>query len=193
MRLRQIDVAAGTSGPFRGPTHAQARDIGRDTLPAGDGWASYGGTTTGGAAADDDHVHTVTDRAGLVRALDHGSDTPEIIRIAGTIDADTDDDGLDRADHATGGYSLKKYLAAHSPRTWGSASPTGPQEEARQAPAARHGYPGDLLAIRNAYDGGSERDLTADVGWTPTLHTVIDSAAVADREVARGAGAGRIP
>ncbi|MET7652881.1 MULTISPECIES: hypothetical protein [unclassified Streptomyces] len=38
-----------------------------------------------------------------------------------------------------------------------------------------------------------ERDLTADVGWTPTLHGKIDSAAVADREVARGAGAGRIP
>ncbi|MET9505665.1 hypothetical protein ABZY42_28735 [Streptomyces sp. NPDC006622] len=188
MRLRQIDVAAETSGPFRVPAHAEARDIGRDTLPAGDGWASYGGGGTGGAAADDDHVHTVTDRAGLVRALDHGSDTPEIIRIAGTIDADTD-----HLDRATGGYSLKKYLAASSPRTWGSARPTGPQEEARQAPAARHGYPGDLLAIRNACNGGSERDLTADVGWTPTLHTVIDSAAVADREVARGAGAGRIP
>lgn len=37
------------------------------------------------------------------------------------------------------------------------------------------------------------RDLTACVGRTPTLHGKIDSAAVADREVARGAGAGRIP
>ncbi|MFF4059530.1 hypothetical protein ACFYZ8_28320 [Streptomyces sp. NPDC001668] len=35
--------------------------------------------------------------------------------------------------------------------------------------------------------------LTADVAWTPTLHTKIDSAAVADRQVARGAGAGRMP
>ncbi|KQX81843.1 hypothetical protein [Streptomyces sp. Root1310] len=41
--------------------------------------------------------------------------------------------------------------------------------------------------------GGGERDLTADVGRAPTLHTKIDSAAVADREPARGAGAGRIP
>jgi pectate lyase len=51
----------------------------------------------------------------------------------------------------------------------------------------------DLLAIHNAYNSGSERDLTADVGWTPTLHTKIDSAEAADRQVARGAGAGRIP
>ncbi|RSN95642.1 hypothetical protein DMH26_21270 [Streptomyces sp. WAC 05379] len=40
---------------------------------------------------------------------------------------------------------------------------------------------------------GSERDLTADVGWTPTLHSKIDSAEAADRAVARGAGAGRLP
>ncbi|MDG5802920.1 hypothetical protein P9869_09640 [Streptomyces ossamyceticus] len=41
-------------------------------------------------------------------------------------------------------------------------------------------------------DAHSERDLTADVGWTPTLHQKIDSAVRADREVARGAGPGRI-
>jgi pectate lyase len=55
-----------------------------------------------------------------------------------------------------------------------------------------NGYPVDLLAIHNAYNSGSERDLTADVGWTPTLHQKIDSAVRADREVARGAGAGRL-
>jgi pectate lyase len=47
--------------------------------------------------------------------------------------------------------------------------------------------------IEAAYNSGSERDLTADGGWAPTLHTKIDSAEAADREVARGAGAGRIP
>jgi pectate lyase len=47
--------------------------------------------------------------------------------------------------------------------------------------------------IYNAYNSGSERDLTGDVGWTPALHGRIDSAAAADRAVARGAGAGRIP
>ncbi|MFD9985336.1 polysaccharide lyase family 1 protein [Streptomyces massasporeus] len=139
MRLRQLTVACTLLGVLCVPAHAEARDIGRDTLPANDGWAAQGAGTTGGAAADDAHVVTVTDRAGLVRALDRGSDTPKIIKIAGTIDANTDDDGdrLDCADYATGGYALKKYLAAYDPRTWGSAKPGGPQEEARQASAAR--------------------------------------------------------
>ncbi|MFI6669634.1 hypothetical protein ACIBM1_32460 [Streptomyces sp. NPDC050481] len=44
-----------------------------------------------------------------------------------------------------------------------------------------------------ACNPGSERDLTADAGRPPTLHTKIDSAETADREVARGADAGRIP
>ncbi|MEU0585064.1 pectate lyase [Streptomyces sp. NPDC006132] len=139
MRIRQLAVAVALLGVLCVPAHAEARDLGRDTLPANDGWAAEGEGTTGGAAADPGHVYTVTDRAGLVRALDGGSDTPKIIRIAGTIDANTDDDGdrLDCADYATGGYSLKKYLAAYDPRTWGAAKPSGPQEEARQASAAR--------------------------------------------------------
>ncbi|MFD5950135.1 polysaccharide lyase family 1 protein [Streptomyces collinus] len=139
MRGRQLAFTVGLLGVLCVPAHAEARDIGRDTLPANDGWAAEGAGTTGGAAADADHVYTVTDRAALVRALDGGSDTPKIIKIAGTIDANTDDDGdrLDCADYATGGYTLKKYLAAYDPRTWGSAKPSGPQEEARQASAAR--------------------------------------------------------
>ncbi|MER7897980.1 pectate lyase [Streptomyces sp. NPDC096046] len=139
MRARHLAVATGLLGLLCVPAHAEARDIGRDTLPAHDGWAAAAGGTTGGAAADDAHVHTVTDRAGLVRALDGGSDTPKIIKIAGTVDANTDDDGdrLDCADYATDGYGLKKYLAAYDPRTWGPAKPSGPQEEARQASAAR--------------------------------------------------------
>jgi pectate lyase len=138
-RSRHLVVAAGLLGLLCVPAHAEARDISRDTLPAHDGWAAAGGGTTGGAAADDAQVHTVTDRAGLVRALDGGSDTPKIIKIAGTVDANTADDGdrLDCADYATDGYSLKKYLAAYDPRTWGPAKPSGPQEEARQASAAR--------------------------------------------------------
>jgi pectate lyase len=139
MRARHIAVVAGMLGLLCVPAHAEARDISRDTLAPNDGWAAAEGGTTGGAAADDAHVYTVTDRAGLVRALDNGSDTPKIIKIAGTIDANTDDSGrrLDCADYATGGYSLKKYLAAYDPRTWGAAKPAGPQEEARQASAAR--------------------------------------------------------
>jgi pectate lyase len=229
MRARHLVPAAALTGLFRPPAHADtARDVSRDVLAADDGRAAYGTGTTGGAAADDAHVYTVTDRAGLVRALDGGSDIPKIIEIAGSIGADTDDFGrhLDRADYATGGCRLKKYLAAYDPRTWGSAGPTGPREEARQASAARQAErvrfavgshttivgPGDWTT---AYDTlrptgathvwtdhvtasdeghpGSERDLTADVGWTPAPHGKADSAAVADRAVARGAGAGRMP
>lgn len=147
IRILQLAATVGLLAIPGTPAGAEDRDISRDTVAPDDGWAAYGTGTTGGSAADDTHVHTVTDRAGLVRALDGGSDTPKIIKIAGTIDANTDDDG----------HRL------------------------------------DCAAIYDAYNSGSERDLTADVGWTPTLHTKIDSAAVADREVARGAGAGRIP
>ncbi|MDT0480515.1 MULTISPECIES: pectate lyase family protein [Streptomyces] len=151
MRFRHIALAAGMVGMFCLPAHADARDISRDTLPANDGWASGGEGTTGGSAADGAHVYTVTDRAGLVRALDGGSATPKIIRIAGTVDANTDDDGdhLDCADYATDGYGLKKYLAAYDPRTWGAAKPSGPQEEARQASAKQQAERVELLVGSN--------------------------------------------
>ncbi|MEX3104659.1 MULTISPECIES: polysaccharide lyase family 1 protein [unclassified Streptomyces] len=139
MRLRQLAVAAALLPLLALPAHAEARDLSRDTLPANDGWASYGPGTTGGSAADPAHVFTVTTRAELARALDGGRDTPKIIKVAGTIDANTDDRGrrLDCADYATDGYDLKAYLAAYDPRTWGAAKPAGPQEDARQASAAR--------------------------------------------------------
>ncbi|MEU0205371.1 pectate lyase family protein [Streptomyces canus] len=151
MRLRHIALAAGMVGMFCLPAHADARDISRDTLPANDGWASAGEGTTGGSAADAAHVYTVTDRAGLVRALDGGSATPKIIRIAGTVDANTDDDGdhLDCADYASDGYGPKKYLAAYDPRTWGAAKPSGPQEEARQASARKQAERVELLVGSN--------------------------------------------
>ncbi|ORT57682.1 pectate lyase [Streptomyces sp. CB03238] len=113
--------------------------MGREVLAPRDGWAAEGAGTTGGAAADAAHDVTVRTRAELVRALDGGSATPRIIRIAGTIDANTDDHGrrLHCADYATGGYDLAAYLAAYDPRTWGGAKPAGPQEDARKASAAR--------------------------------------------------------
>jgi len=151
MRIRQIAALTATLALLTLPAHAGSRDISRDTLPPNDGWAAEGTGTTGGSAADADHVYTVTDRAGLVRALDGGSATPKIIRIAGTVDANTDDDGdrLDCADYATDGYTLKKYLAAYDPRTWGSAKPSGPQEEARQASAKKQAERIELLVGPN--------------------------------------------
>ncbi|GAA3890123.1 pectate lyase [Streptomyces lacrimifluminis] len=140
-RLLQVSAAIGLLGAVLStPAGADARDVSRDTLPANDGWAAAEGGTTGGAAADDAHVFTVRSRAELVSALDGGSATPKIIRVAGTIDVNTDDEGghLGCRDYAGGtGYTVKKYLAAYDPRTWGSARPSGVQEEARQVAAAR--------------------------------------------------------
>ncbi|WP_329182161.1 pectate lyase family protein [Streptomyces sp. NBC_01477] len=111
----------------------------RQTLPAGDGWASQGSGTTGGAAADDAHVFTVTNRAELAAALDGGSATPKIIQVSGTIDGNTDAAGapLSCDDYATGGYRLDSYLAAYDPAVWGTGQvPAGPLEDARAASAA---------------------------------------------------------
>ncbi|WP_309097563.1 hypothetical protein [Streptomyces sp.] len=80
-------VTAGLRKVLRVPAHAQARDRGRHTVPARDGGASQGPGTTGGTAADTGHVHTVTDRAGLVRALDGGSDTPSPLAIHHVCDS----------------------------------------------------------------------------------------------------------
>ncbi|MFF3381036.1 polysaccharide lyase family 1 protein [Streptomyces sp. NPDC002680] len=140
-RLLQVTSVVGLLGAVLStPAGADARDLGRDTLPTNDGWAAADGGTTGGATADDAHVFTVRSRGELVRALDGGSATPKIIRVVGTIDANTAEDGgkLGCGDYSDGsGYSLRKYLAAYDPRTWGSARPSGVQEEARQSAAAR--------------------------------------------------------
>lgn len=50
-----------------------------------------------------------------------------------------------------------------------------------------------MRAPRTATAPGAAPVPAADAGRPPTLHQKIDGAAVADREVARGAGAGRIP
>jgi pectate lyase len=58
--------------------------------------------------------------------------------------------------------------------------------------AAEGGTTGGAAADDAHVCSGGERDLTAGVGWTPTSHGKIDSARRADRDVARGAGAGRV-
>ncbi|KUO07065.1 hypothetical protein [Streptomyces sp. DSM 15324] len=64
--------------------------------------------------------------------------------------------------------------------------------EARDIGRATH-TPDDWAAYGAGTTGCAADDDAHDVGRPPTLHGKIDSAAVADREVARGAGAGRIP
>lgn len=132
-------LAAGTgAGVFVLHAHAAAVDLYHQTLPAKDGWAASGTGTTGGAKADSAHTFTVGTRAELVKALGSASDTaPRIVRIRGTIDANTDGSGrrLTCSDYAAGtGYSLAAYLRAYDPATYGrSKLPSGTQESARAA------------------------------------------------------------
>ncbi|WP_405870947.1 MULTISPECIES: polysaccharide lyase family 1 protein [unclassified Streptomyces] len=133
-------VAAGVgAGALVLNANAQATaDLYHQTLAAKDGWASSGSGTTGGTKADSAHTFTVSTRAQLVKALGSASDTtPRIIKVKGTIDANTDDSGkkLSCADYASGtGYALSAYLKAYDPATYGrSKLPSGTQEKARAA------------------------------------------------------------
>jgi pectate lyase len=132
-------VAAGVgAGVVVMNANAGTVDLYHQTLAAKDGWASSGTGTTGGTKADAAHTFTVSTRAQLVKALGSVSDTaPRIIKVKGTIDANTDDSGkkLTCANYAAGtGYSLSAYLKAYDPATYGrSKLPSGTQEKARAA------------------------------------------------------------
>ena len=132
-------VAAGVgAGVVVLNANAGTVDLYHQTLGAKDGWASSGTGTTGGTKADAAHTFTVSTRAELVKALGSTSDTtPRIIKIKGTIDANTDDSGkkLTCSDYASGtGYSLSSYLKAYDPSTYGTSKlPSGTQEKARAA------------------------------------------------------------
>ncbi|MBP5892365.1 pectate lyase family protein [Streptomyces scabiei] len=120
---------------------ASPADLYHQVLPAKDGWAASGSGTTGGAKADAAHTFTVSTRAELVKALGSATDTtPRIIKIKGTIDANTGDSGkkVTCADYASGtGYSLSAYLKAFDPSTYGKKAPKGAQETAREAAETR--------------------------------------------------------
>ncbi len=130
-----LTPAQAASGPS-----AAALAVGRQVLPAGDGWASDGTGTTGGSAADDAHIFVAHNRAELVAAL--GGDntknaknaTPKIVFVSGGIDGNVDDANqpLSCADYADPEYSLDAFLAAYDPAVWGrSTKPSGPLEDAR--------------------------------------------------------------
>ncbi|MDQ0602785.1 pectate lyase [Streptomyces canus] len=116
---------------------ASDRDVARQSLPAGDGWGSYGTGTTGGAAADAAHVYTVSTWAEFKAALAAGGDAPKIIKVKGTIDAVSE--GCDA--FAAAGYDFDAYLAKYAPETWGldtdlSAEPDDSPEGLRRTSAA---------------------------------------------------------
>jgi pectate lyase len=127
---------------------AAALRIGRQTLPANDGWAATGGGTTGGAAADDAHISVVHNRAELITAL--GGDalnnglnaTPKIVLVSGKIDMSVDANnkpvGCDA--FADPDYSKDAFLAAYDPAVWGMATkPAGTLEDARVRSAKNQG------------------------------------------------------
>ncbi|MET9892967.1 pectate lyase [Streptomyces sp. NPDC006465] len=112
---------------------AQPRELGRQTLAAGDGWASDGTGTTGGSAAKAAQVHTVTTWAEFRAALAADGSAPKIIKVKGTIDANAD--GCDS--FAAPGYDFDRYLADYDPAVWGyDQVVSGEQEDLRAASAA---------------------------------------------------------
>lgn len=116
-----------------GSAQAGGRDLGREVLPARDGWASEGAGTTGGSAADAAHVHTVTTWAEFRQALADGGSAPKIIKVKGMIDAVSE--GCDA--FAAEGYDFQRYLADYDPAVWGHDTPvSGAQEDLRAASAA---------------------------------------------------------
>ena len=126
---------------------AGQRDLGRETLQAGDGWASSSPGTTGGAAAALGQVYVVTNRQELVAALNDGvyppsntpSNAPKIIYVDGIIDANVNDENqpLGCTDYYRNGYTLEAFLARYDPTgEWGRVNPSGELEAARVASAA---------------------------------------------------------
>ncbi|MEV8308863.1 pectate lyase [Streptomyces flavidovirens] len=135
-RLMALAVAALTPGLLAAAPAAPAHPSparGAHVLPANDGWASADGGTTGGAGADAAHTYTVTTWDEFKQALKDGGDAPKVVKVRGTLDGMG---GRSCEDFAAGGYTLDAYLAAYDPKTWGTAQPSGPQEEARAASAA---------------------------------------------------------
>ncbi|QFQ98824.1 polysaccharide lyase family 1 protein [Streptomyces phaeolivaceus] len=132
-----VAAAVGVGAVVMNASATATVDLYHQVLPAKDGWAASGSGTTGGTKADAAHTFTVSTRAQLVKALGSATDTtPRIIKVKGTIDANTNDSGkkLTCADYASGtGYSLSAYLKAFAPSTYGKKAPKGTQETAREA------------------------------------------------------------
>ncbi|MFJ4815150.1 polysaccharide lyase family 1 protein [Streptomyces sp. NPDC088801] len=125
-----LSLTAGTTA------QAGGRDLGREVLPAKDGWASQGTGTTGGSAADAAHVYTVTTWEQFKVALKAGGDAPKIIKVKGMIDAVAQGCEAFEAE----GYDFQQYLADYDPAVWGLDTPvSGEQEDLRDASADNQG------------------------------------------------------
>ncbi|GAA2289369.1 polysaccharide lyase family 1 protein [Streptomyces kunmingensis] len=144
-----------------GTAQAHGRDAARQTLPAGDGWASATTGTTGGAAAK--RVYTVTTWAQFKAALAESGTAPRIIKVKGVLDAD----GADCSEFAVDGYDFDRYLADYDPAVWGyeedlegEKATAGTQEYLRnqsaaaQAKAIKAAVPANTTIIGVGRDAG---------------------------------------
>lgn len=124
---------------------AKQRDLGREVLAPGDGWASVGEGVTGGAAAGASQVYVVRTRAELIAAFNNGvprttssstpSDVPKIIYVDGMIDLNVGDANqpLTCQDYYTNGYTLEAFLEGYDPTLPVTAAVNAPLEAARVA------------------------------------------------------------
>ncbi|KFG76182.1 pectate lyase family protein [Streptomyces mutabilis] len=131
-----LSLAAATAQAR--PGHHHARDTARQTLPAGDGWASHGTGTTGGADAGKERVFTVSTWDEFKAALAVEGTAPRIVKVRGTIDAVSE--GCEA--FAVPGYDFDAYLEKYSPESWGtetdlSDEPDDSPEGLRRASAAQ--------------------------------------------------------
>ena len=134
--------AVAAPGPLADAAAQTARTpLERQVLAPGDGWASLGPGTTGGSAAADANVYDVSTKAELQAAFASAGSLPKIVRVHGTISANTAEDGspIICEDYAAGtGFSLEQYLSDFDPATYGTGQePDGPQETARRAAAGK--------------------------------------------------------
>lgn len=119
------------------------RDLGREVLPANDGWAAGEGPVTGGSAARAENDFTVTTRKELFDAVAKAGNAAKIIRVKGTINLSSDDSGreLVEKDYAVAPYNFDEYMKTYAPAVWNTKLEkgrpnrklAGPQEEAREA------------------------------------------------------------
>ncbi|AEF53172.1 pectate lyase family protein [Marinomonas posidonica] len=119
-------------------------DISQQVLPPSDGWAAAEGGVTGGANASDVHIYTVSSRKALVDALKIAGDSPKILKISGTVNLSSDDQGreLKEEDYTVAPYNFEDYKNTYAPSVWNikplikkrpNRKLTGPLEEARLA------------------------------------------------------------
>lgn len=152
MKRRLLVAACFASGLMVGCTSTDIRhdsqDIATQVLPPNDGWAAAEGPVTGGSNALDVHIYTVSSRKEFVEALSATNDSPTIIKVDGTINLSSDDQGreLTEDDYRVAPYHFDDYKKAYSPAVWNikplikkrpNRKLTGPLEVARKASAQK--------------------------------------------------------